>query len=96
MQTSEVKKGASDYHEEKRRKAAKRKALNRVNKIEEEISKLEAEAGALGKQLLDPEIAADYVAAGDIARQLDENKEKTEELMQEWESLSNEIEEDNF
>ncbi len=95
---TEIQKKAAgeDYKKKKQRESNKRKAVNRANKLEEEVSKLESENEALSAELLSGEVATDYVKAAEITEKISENEEKITKLLEEWEKLCLEIEEDDF
>lgn len=95
---SKDKKKASgeDYKKKKQRESDKRKAVNRANRLEEEVAALESENEVLSKDLLSPHIATDYVKAAEITEKISENEKQISILLEEWERLCIEIEEDNF
>ena len=70
--------------------AGKEQSRNRkkIQKIEEEIEKLEAEGEKLKEKLLIPEIASSYMKLGEVQAEIDANEEKLMELMDEWERLN--------
>ncbi|MCH5210534.1 MAG: ABC-F family ATP-binding cassette domain-containing protein [Oscillospiraceae bacterium] len=88
--------GALDYKEQKRLEAEKRKTINRFNKVEKEISEKEEKKAKLNKELENPEIATDYVKAGEITEQITAIESEIELLMEEWESLQITIEESGY
>ena len=83
-QTQEQTSAQSSYQ------AGKEQSRNRkkIQKIEEEIEKLEAEGEELKKKLSDPEIASSYMKLGEVQKEIDANEEKLMELMDEWEKLN--------
>ena len=91
-----VSSGAIDYKEQKRLEAQKRKVLNRFAKVEEEIATLEEETQTKNNELLNPEIATDYVLASQITTELDDLNTKLEALYNEWEELQTQIEENKY
>lgn len=90
------KSAGEDYKQKKQREANKRKAVNRANKLEEEIARLESENETLSAELLSPDVSTDYVKAAEISDKISTNEENIATLLDEWEKLSLEIEEDNF
>lgn len=70
--------------------AGKEQSRNRkkIQKIEEEIEKLELEGEKLKEKLLDPVIAASYMKLSEVQAEIDANEEKLLELMDEWEKLN--------
>ncbi|MFQ7649493.1 MAG: hypothetical protein ACLRW1_13085 [Clostridia bacterium] len=88
--------GHLDYKEQKRLEAEKRKTLNRFAKVEDEISSKESEVEELSKKLENPNIATDYVKAGEITDKITELQDEIESLMEEWERLQMIIEESGY
>ncbi len=91
-----VTKGQIDYKEQKRLESEKRKILNRYKKVEELISDNEDKIAELSKELENPQIATDYVKAGEITEKITTLEEETELLMEEWEQLQTIIEERGY
>lgn len=85
-----------DYKEQKRLEAAKRKTLNRFAKVEELIAENEDKAAELAKELEKPEIATDYVKAGEIMEEMAKIQSELDALMEEWEQLQITIEESGY
>ena len=96
VQEKKVSTGATDYKEQKRLEAQKRKVLNRFNKVEEEISQVEDMIEQKNNELLAPEVATDYVMASQLTTELDELNTSLETLYTEWEELQTEIEENEY
>ena len=88
--------GAADYKEQKRAEAEKRKILNRYKRVEYEITAKEEEAAQLTQELEKPEIAMDYIKAGEITEKLAAINAETDALMEEWENLRITIEERGY
>lgn len=70
--------------------AGKEQSRNRkkIQKIEEEIEKLEAVSEELKAKLSDPVIASSYMKLSEVQAEIDANDEKLMELMEEWEKLN--------
>lgn len=85
-----------DYKEQKRLEALKRKTLNRFAKVEELISENEDKIAELTKELEKPEIATDYVKAGEITEEISVIQSEVDALMEEWEQLQITIEENGY
>ena len=90
----EKKNGGEDYRERKRRESEKRKKISAAKRAEDEIEKIEKENEELSELLLTEKIATDYEKAAEISKKLEENEEKLSQLLEEWERLSLEIEND--
>ena len=88
--------GAADYREQKHAEAEKRKILNRYARVEDEITAKEDEAARLTKELENPEIAMDYIKAGEITEKIAAVNAETDALMEEWEQLRVTIEERGY
>lgn len=79
-----------DYQAQKAQAAAKRRVASRLQKAEAEVAETEAAIAAYNEELLKPELAADYVRAMEIQKEIDALEEKLLSLMEEWETLQNE------
>ncbi len=75
----------SDYNEQKRIAAEKRKRETKLKKTEEAISKIEDDVEMLNARLM--ECGADYEKATELSRELDEKNAELEELYGIWEEL---------
>ena len=98
-QQTEVKKetaAALDYKEQKRLESEKRKTISRYKKVEDEISEKEEEIEKLTHELENPEIAADYVKAGELTEKITALQTDVDALMEEWEELQITIEERGY
>lgn len=83
--------GKESWEEMKRRQAAKRKLENELKQVEENIAAYEAAVEELNGQLMDPAIAADAAALGQLHRELTEKEAALAELYERWENLSLEM-----
>lgn len=90
------KSGNTDYQDQKRRQAEKRKTLNRYKKVEEQIETLEAEIEALSEEMADPALASDFEKLGELSKKAEEKNGELDALMEEWEALQLEIEEKGY
>ena len=86
----------SDYNEQKRQQAEKRKVLNRFSKVEELISELEAEVESINNEMMKPELALDFTKLNELSQTAEDKNNEILELMEEWETLHNEIEEKGY
>ncbi|MBO4900905.1 MAG: ABC-F family ATP-binding cassette domain-containing protein [Lachnospiraceae bacterium] len=80
--------GAADYQAQKKAAAEKRKRENELKKCEEEIERLENENSDLEDRMSDPAIAVNSVKLQELSNQIEANNNKLSELMELWESLS--------
>ena len=94
--TAAPKSGNTDYQEQKRRQAEKRKVLNRFKKVEEQIEALEEEIASVSEEMSAPALASDFEKLGELSKRADERNAELEELMEEWEALQIEIEEKGY
>ncbi len=85
-----------DYKEQKKLEAQKRKVVNRFKKVEELITAAEEEIEEKSKGFENPELAADFVKANELQKEIDGINEKLEELMTEWEELQETIEKNGY
>ena len=82
---------ALSYKEKKEKEALIRKLKNTLTKTEEEISKTEQEISELEEKLLLPEVASDYVKAGEVSALIDEKNEILSELYELWEETDEKL-----
>lgn len=86
----------TDYREQKRLQAEKRKTLNRFAKVEELIMSLEEEIAQLNTEMLKPEYSADFTKLAELSRECESKNSELTSLMEEWETLQLEIEEKGY
>ncbi|MBE5733290.1 MAG: ABC-F type ribosomal protection protein [Clostridiales bacterium] len=84
-----------EYKERKKLIAEKRKLLNRYTKVEELIEASEKKIAELEKNYYDPQIASDYEKLSEISAQMNSLRLEVDKLMEEWESLQLQIDEEN-
>ena len=96
LKTETQKPKNSDYNEQKRQQAEKRKVLNRFSKVEELISELEAEVESINNEMMKPELALDFTKLNELSQTAEDKNSEILELMEEWETLHNEIEEKGY
>lgn len=84
--------GASDskltWQQQKEEQARLRKKQNALNKVEKEISELEAKNESLDEQLSDPKNGTDIALLQKLASEKEANDERLLTLMEEWENLA--------
>ena len=80
--------------ERKKQLAEKRKLLNRYAKVEELIDLNEKKLAELEENYYAPEIASDYEKLSKISSQIDSLRLEIDNLMEEWEALQLQIDED--
>ena len=85
-----------DYQEQKRIQAEKRKVLNRFNKVEELIEKLEVEVEEINSEMQKPELALDFTKLNELSKLAEDKNNEILELMEEWDQLQPEIEEKEY
>ena len=81
------------YKERKEREALLRKLRNHLKRTEQAIETLDQEITELSQQLELPEYASDYEKAMAVTAEMEEKKQEQDALYQQWESLSEELEE---
>lgn len=94
---STVNGGDSDSKNEwkagKEKQAAQRKIKNRIGEVEKRIDDLEKEQAKLNDDMLTPQVAVNSAKLNEISSKLSLIDEELMELMEEWESLSAQLEE---
>ncbi len=83
---------ALGYKERKARESELRKKRTRLSRLEGEIEENEERQGALEERLADPEVAADYEEVTAISQELEQLRQEGERLLEEWATLSGELE----
>ncbi|WOC33539.1 MULTISPECIES: ATP-binding cassette domain-containing protein [Caproicibacterium] len=76
------------YQQRKAQQAALRKQKARLRHVEDRIEELEQQAETLNTQLSDTAVASDYEKALELTQQLDDVRQESDALMEEWETLS--------
>lgn len=83
----------SDYKNKKEADARRRKDRVRLNKLEGSIAEAEEKLSELNAALSDPQTASDYERLMELTEQLDNAEKNLEALYEEWEELSQRLEE---
>lgn len=91
-QTTVTPENKSSYHQDKAIKREIRKRERRISELEEKIVELETEIESNETLLTDPEIFQDYQKAQEITEKNEELQRTLLEVMEEWETLSEEQE----
>ena len=73
---------------DKQQKREERARLRKIEQLEQAISEMETEISELEAELLKPEVYNDYIAAQNVNSELEQRKEKLDQLYAEWEELS--------
>ena len=82
-----VTKGQLDYISNKQAQAQKRKKENQIIKLEQQISDYELEIEKLEQQLLQENIIEDYIQYNQIQTMINQEEEKLNILINQWETL---------
>ena len=85
------KKADNAYLAEKELRSAANRVRARFRELERRIQTLETEIAGYEDRLKDPEIASDYLKAGETARALELAQKRHEELLAEWIRLEEEL-----
>lgn len=85
--------GGAAYKQQKEEAARLRKLKTQLEKTEQEIETLELRQAETEELLCDPKTAADYQKTLALSQELEDIKEQLQNLMELWESISEEIEE---
>ncbi len=80
------------YQKRKEIESQKRKLGTRIRRLEEAIAACEEQIGALHAQLEQPEVAACYDQVIALSAELDEENQRLEQLMTDWEEAQLEME----
>lgn len=88
IETKEVK---TNFHNDKEKKQIQRKIERRIKEIENEIEELEQNIQANEALLCEPEIFQDHEKALELTELNDQHNLKMEQLMEEWETLQEEV-----
>lgn len=91
-QTTVTQESKSSYHQDKAVKREIRKRERRISELEEKIAELETEIESNETLLTDPDIFQDYQKAQEITEKNEELQATLLEVMEEWETLSEEQE----
>ena len=81
-----------DYKAQKLYESELRKLKNRLSAVEKEIEETEKCISDLEEQLMMPEIATDFEKSMNLSKDIEENKEKLEQMYRQWEDLSERLE----
>jgi ATP-binding cassette subfamily F protein 3 len=82
--------GKLSWQQQKEQQAQRRKQQNAIKKTEEEITRLEVRNSELEQQLSDPSNGTDILLLQNATKEKEENDRKLMELMELWETLSQE------
>ena len=84
--------GSADWQAQKEEAARKRKLENSLKKTEQKIAELENRNKEIDEEFLKPETGTDVAKCSALSKEQTENKERLEQLYEEWETLSEEVE----
>ncbi|MBO4384330.1 MAG: ATP-binding cassette domain-containing protein [Clostridia bacterium] len=90
-----ISQNAADYKEMKALKSEIARARTAVSRAEKAIQETESELERLNLELSTPEVAFDYVRAGELSEKAAELKRNAENLFREWEQASERLAELN-
>lgn len=90
-ETKAVSANKQDYLERKAEAARIRKLKNDISKIEEKIKKYEDRLNELDELIADETVATNSAKLNEISKEQNEISEKLDDLMQEWEVLSDQL-----
>ena len=80
-----------DYLERKAEAARIRKLKNDISKVEEKIKKYEDRLNELDEMVADPSVSTNSAKLNEIGKEQNEISDKLDKLMEEWESLSDQL-----
>lgn len=90
-ETKTVSANKQDYLERKAEAARIRKLKNDISNVEEQIKKYEDRLNELDELVADEAVATNSAKLNEISREQNEISEKLDDLMQEWEVLSDQL-----
>lgn len=90
-ETKAVSNNKQEYLERKAEAARIRKLKNDISKVEEQIKKYEDRLNELDELLADPQIATNSAKLNEISSEQNQISETLDDLMQEWEVLSDQL-----
>ena len=79
------------YYRSKQQKSEDAKRRNRLKAVEQEISDADDRLAQIEKEMADPEICADYEKMAALCAEMEELKNRQNDLMDEWAELSEEL-----
>lgn len=85
--------GKADWKAAKEKQAFLRKQKNRLSEVETRINALENEKDSLNEEMLKPEVGVNSAKLNDISKRMSEIDDELLILMEEWEELSEQIDE---
>ena len=80
-----------DYLERKAEASRIRKLKNDISKVEEQIKKYEDRLNELDDMVQDPDVATNSAKLNKISKEQNEISDKLDQLMEEWEILSDQL-----
>jgi len=87
--------GAVEYREKKEQRSELNRAKSAVARAEKGVASAEAELEEVNTLLARPDIAANYVKAGELSKKANEIRLRLDKLYEEWESAENRLAELN-
>lgn len=89
---TEITENKMNWQEQKENQAQKRKLENALEKTEESIEKIETKIYELEEEMAKPDIATNIGKLSELSRICESHKEELNKLYEEWEQLSEELE----
>ena len=92
LERTDVTENKLNWQEQKENQAQKRKLENALKKTEESIEKIEFIINELEEEMAKPDIATNIGKLSELSRKCETQKEELNNLYEEWEKLSEELE----
>lgn len=89
---AEITENKMNWQEQKENQAQKRRLENALKKTEEAIENIEAKVCELEEEMAKPDIATNIGKLSELSRKCETQKEELNKLYEEWEKLSEELE----
>jgi ATP-binding cassette subfamily F protein 3 len=94
-ETVTVSTGKQNFQQSKEQQKIIRNLQRKIEKIEEDLATLDEEITASQTQMTEPEILNNHVKLNELNQFVETAQQRQEQLMEEWETLSLELEELN-
>jgi ATPase subunit of ABC transporter with duplicated ATPase domains len=85
--------GKKSYQQSKEQQRARRKIQRQVDDLEKQMSALEEQQATIQEQMSQPDVATDISKLTDLQKQLDESKERSDEIELAWTEAAEKLEE---
>ncbi len=88
----ETKPKENNYKKQKELESFKRRTRGKISRLETEIDQLDEKLSSIQAEIASPETSSDYERILKLTEELNETTKKQEDLMLEWQELTEELE----